>query len=827
MPHIHLHPFLAGFAGLMLAAEASALTLKAQFTDPEMKAGETLRLEVLESGDTVRGQVGQVFSLPLPKDTVWTVCAKPLPSLDSTGHGDSLGNFGEKCFEIKSNALLVGDSVIEVTLGGPAILSLDPGSGVADNKPDSTRPSAADSTLTAEAAGTQTNEEAITLKKVLVRAQRAPKRAMGKQTVSAKLIKRMPGLAEADVIRSIQGLPGVVASSDFSTKIYVRGGGSDQNLILFDNAPVYSPVHFFGLFSTFLVEGIDDVTFYKSGFPAEYGDRLSSVLDIQSRKGGKDTADAWIDASSLKLSSFATQAHTEGRKGPWRYLLAGRSTYIKEVVDFLRDQGLTDLVLDYYFYDVQGNVAYAIGPDQEASVSFYQGRDRLDFSPFIVDWGNTVIPFNLKWKLNDALTSRTTLSYSLLSQSFGLNQIFEFYNKIITWQAKQSLDYSGIQNHKLTVGIEANYMETTFRNSQFIAKTEIVDNTDFYLTSVYAQDKWSLNPWEFNPGLRVNYMSTLESVSAEPRLSVKRLLPNNQSIDVSIGWYEQFINSIIWTDQESLNEFYYPAKKTKFQKVNPTTSLLMALGWSREKWLNRLDLSLEAYYKTLNHLAVFAPNEKADSVTFSTESNLGDLFKEAEGYSYGFETSVRHNEGKLFGGFSYSHGFSVIREDNRPQSYYPKWHQPHSFKADMGINWSGKDGLWPAAKKGRYLRSSTQIKYATGLPYTDYSGYIEGYLLDQNTGKEAGGPTPEFQDNIQIQRGNYNMSFVPAYFRWDAKVVDWGREGKWNFSFTILNLTGNENVFFYTYDRSKNPPDRVVISQFPFFPFLVNYEWYF
>jgi outer membrane cobalamin receptor len=156
-----------------------------------------------------------------------------------------------------------------------------------------TAPSADSSAGEAETAQFK-SEEAVQLKKVLVRAQRAPKRSLGKSTVSAKLIKRMPGLAEADVIRSIQGLPGVVASSDFSTKIYVRGGGSDQNLILLDKAVVYSPVHFFGLFSTFLVEAIDEVNFYKGGFPPEYGNRLSSVLDIGSREGGKDTVNSWF-----------------------------------------------------------------------------------------------------------------------------------------------------------------------------------------------------------------------------------------------------------------------------------------------------------------------------------------------------------------------------------------------------------------------------------------------------------------------------------------------------------------------------------------------------
>lgn len=825
-----------------LAQASHALEMQGVVADTAFAKGSALRIEVLESGDTVLARAGETFKLRLPVDTVWNVCAKSIPvaggaptdSLAPAPGQNPVSTAIEHCYEVKKPAAsgtAGSDSLFYVELGGPVlgpILALKPevAGGDATALSASSASQNADSSL-ATVAGAETSEEAVTLKKVLVRAQRAPKRAMGRQTVSAKLIKRLPGLAEADVIRSIQGLPGVVASSDFSTKIYVRGGGSDQNLILFDNAPVYSPVHFFGLFSTFLVEGIDDVTFYKGGFPGEYGNRLSSVLDIKSRKGGQDTVEQWVSASSLKLSTFATQAHTEGHQGGLRYLLAGRTTYVKEMVDFLREQGLTDLVLDYYFYDVQGNVGYNFGPDREARFSFYQGRDRLDFSPFIVEWGNTVLPFNLNWKYTDNLASRTTLSYTLLSQTFGLNRIFEFYNKIITWQFKHGFDYTGIENHRLTVGIEANYNETVFRNSQIVAKTELTDPDEFFLTSLYAYDKINWAPYEFTPSLRISHMTTLNGLTYEPRLGVKRILPHRQALDFHVGWYEQFINSILFSDQESINEFYYPAKEAKYRTVKPTSSLLFAAGWSKEKWLDAWDLSLEGYYKTLNHLAVFAPNEKPDSILYSTDRNLGDLFKEAEGYSLGFETSVRYPEGVLFGGVSYSHGYSVIQEENRDDSYFPKWHQPHSFKADLGINWTGKDGIWPAKKKGRYLRSSTQFKYATGLPYTDYTGYVGGNLLDQNIGKSAGGPNPEFNDNIQLQRGNYNMAFVPAYLRWDAKVIDWGKEGKWNFSFTILNLTNNENVFFYTFDRSQSPPTRTVISQFPFFPFLVNYEWYF
>jgi hypothetical protein len=170
----------------------------------------------------------------------------------------------------------------------------------------------------------------------------------------------------------------------------------------------------------------------------------------------------------------------------------------------------------------------------------------------------------------------------------------------------------------------------------------------------------------------------------------------------------------------------------------------------------------------------------------------------------------------------------VIREDNDPVAYFPKWHQPHSFKADLGINWTGtKDALEIVRGGDFYLRSSTQVKYATGLPFTEFVGHVPSHLLDESPGRGAGGPNPEFDGNTNVIRGRRNGALVPPYFRWDAKLLDVGREGKWSFSWTILNLTNHENIFFYTYDRQKNPPELIKITQFPFFPMLVNYEYFF
>lgn len=812
---------VAAIAFGVWAGAAHALVLNGTLNDVDFPAPAAYRLELLETGDTLTVRAGEAFALKLPRDTVWTLCVRK---------GTPPKAF-EKCFELHHTG---PDTVFAAHVGGAAgnenggIIVAEPATGASAGADSA----AAGNTAELAEIPAAAQEDAVRLQKVVLRAQRVPKRAMGRETVSAKLIKRMPGLAEADVIRSIQGLPGVVASSDFSTKIYVRGGGSDQNLILFDNAPVFSPTHFFGLFSTFLVEGVEDVTFYKSGFPSEYGNRLSSVLDVKSRKGGKDTADSWFKGSSLKISTFATQAHTEGRQGNLRWLFAGRTTYIKQMVDFLREKGVTDLVLDYYFYDMQGNLAYGLGEGREISMSLYQGRDRLNFDPFLVDWGNTVVPLNLKWRYSNVLESRSTLSYSLMSQSFGLESIFEFYNNIVTLQARHLFEYSGIDDHRLTVGAAVDRSNVVFRNTQNVAGFTQRDETPFLLTSLFTQDKWTPGDgrtWEFTPGIRANYMNTLNEASLEPRLTIKRFLPANQALEFHTGRYVQYINSILFSDQESLNEFYYPAQRAKYRTVKPATSWLFALGYSKDRIFNTFNFSLEGYYKSLEHLLIStSSSDVPDSIADDPNAEFGDFFKEAEGYSFGYETSLRKPDGILQGGVSYSSGTSVIREQYFDQAYYPKWHQPHSLKIDLAMNWTGADGLWFSSRKNkRYFRSSTQIKYATGLPYTETVGYEPSHLIDQNLGENAGGPTPVFEDNVQTLYGNYNTAFVPSYFRWDIKPVDWGREGKWNFSWTILNITNHENVFFYSYDRQKNPPQRITIAQFPFFPVLFSGEFYF
>lgn len=792
---------------LPVPAKPSVIRFSGTLSDPEFIGKDSLRAELLETGISQALAPGDSFGFDLPVDTLWNLC------ITAAGL--------EKCYALK---YLGKDSSFHLNISGDQLVTWFSDSTVQTQAalPDSIPADTAD---TLDLSSLFDNEGKTTeLRKVVVQLRKKPRRRLGESVVSSKQIKRLPGLAEADVIRTLQALPGVVASSDFSTKIYVRGGGADQNLFLFDNAVVYSPVHFFGLFSTFLVEGVDEVKFYKSGFAPYYGNRLSSVVDIRSRQGGTDSTEAWFDKSSVKVSTFATQVHTEGHQGDTRWLFAGRTTYIKEVLDLLYYMDAIDFKLDYRFTDLQGNITHSLGEDRSVGLSFYTGKDILDFDPVVLDWGNTVIPLNFKWRLNDDWMYQSTLSYSSFSQSFGLRDLFSVYNDIQTISLKQSATNRGIwENHELTAGYDFEYDKVNFTEDLEAYDQKWVDTTKLFQHSVFAQDTWRPNSWELLYGVRMTYQDLAEYYALEPRFSWQYRFPNDHILNGHVGYYQQFLNSILFSDQETLNEFYYPSRKATNRTIKPTTSLLTTLGYTKERLFEDWTFNTEVYYKTLNHLVVFdVASEQSEGI-----QSLADLFKEGSGYSFGYELSLRKNAGVLAGGINWSQGWSVIQEQRDTVPYYPDWHQPYSLKGDLNINWKGEDGIWPAPGPKRYVRSSVQVKYASGLPYTEYLGYNSTWDIDQSDGSVQPGPTTEFQDNLAVRLGNRNTSLQEPYFRVDIKAFDVGKENKWNFSWTILNVTNHENIFLKRYDTSKNPPKEDSITQFPFFPVLLSYEYYF
>ena len=769
-------PFLFTFLGIV--------------TDQDFAKEDSLQVEVVETGFIAHTFFNKQFKLELPQDTMWNICAKS-------------GEL-EKCYELK---YFGKDSVFSAEISGKENVVWYGGANLGAQSGEPRVESEANSVVDSASVSSEAAEQVTELRKVVVQLRKKPKRKLGESVVSAKNIKRMPGLAEADVMRSIQALPGVVSSSDFSTKIYVRGGASDQNLFLLDNGIVYSPTHFFGLFSTFLVEAVDDVKFYKSGFPAEYGNRLSSVAAINSRKGGNDSLDEWFSKNSVKISTFATQVHTEGHQVNARWVLAARSTYIKQILDFLQAVGATDFTVDYKFTDIQGAFDYQLSEDKSLHIAIYTGADILNFSPLFVEWGNTVIPINFGWKIDENWKWNSGFSYSEFHQDFKIENMFGMKNGVSTLASRQSLIYSGMDKHTYAFGYDMEFSKVVFVQDVEITGQKLEDSPKTRHHILYAQDSWRPDLWDVQYGLRLNFHELSRHFGMEPRFAASYEFAENQKLEFHTGYYLQYLNSIMFSDQESLNEFYYPARKTVINgKVKPSSSILSAIGYSRSNILDIFNFNAEAYYKTQNNLTVYNESD-LDSATSEKVESLGDMIVSGEGYSFGYELSLQKPEGFVSGSINFNQGWAVFK-DGSNEAYFPNWHQPFALKSDLSFNWF---------EKNYFLRTSFQLKWASGMPYTPYLGYFSTYRIDEDYPGH----------NMISPLGNRNVTMRTPYFRLDAKVIDWGKKDKWNFGFTILNLTDHDNLFYIFYDTSKNPPEEQKIYQFPFFPLLMNFEYYF
>lgn len=811
-----------------VAGEPRARTILFQgmVQDTSFAAGEKLNVEILETGEALQTTVGTPFQVELPEDTLWNVCVT---------NSDTSGAEKEKCYELvylgqdSVFSHVLGDAGVTDSSGMPLDNAATPVAVASDTAAEQQTPKQvqgdeketakkADDDVDVDAllAAGKDNGKVTEMKKVVVQLRRRPKRKAGESVVSAKSIKRMPGLGEADVIRSIQQLPGVVASSDFSTKIYVRGGAADQNLFLYDNAVVYSPTHFFGLFSTFLVETIDGVEFYKSGFPAQYGNRLSSVLKMDGRAGGNDTTEEWFSKSSIKISTFAAQLHTEGHKGNARWILAGRTTYIGYILDLCNAVGLLDLDIDYEFTDLQGDFIYDFDQDTRLKFSFYVGQDVLAFDPLYVDWGNVAIPINFSHRFGD-WDYNATLSFSRFYQTMELTDLINIGQDLYTWSAKQWLNYRGVDNHVFTVGYELEYDWDKFY--EYVSSMKVTDIQKPLHHVLYGQDAWRLNDeWLLTYGLRLNYQDLSEDFGIEPRVSLVWNIDDKKTMEFYAGHYLQYMNSIMFGDGESLNEFYYPSVTTsKGKHLAPARSNLLAVEYKQARIADEFDLTAGAYFKTQNNLNTFMMKQDSTDETASADFLLADNFGTAEGYSLGYELSLRKEKGAVFGGINWSQSLSVLKANDGTKAYFPSWHQPYAVKLDAGINWKGEDGIWPHEKKGRYFRSSVVLKYSAGMPISEYLGYFYQQKMEDQT----------YRENIQVIPGSRNAGRQTDYFRIDVKAIDIGRENKWSFSWTIINLTDHENMFYTYYDTNKNPPEYKTVSQFPFLPIMLNYEYYF
>ena len=436
-----------------------------------------------------------------------------------------------------------------------------------------------------------------------------------------------------------------------------------------------------------------------------------------------------------------------------------------------------------------------------------------------MDWGNVAIPINLTHRINGNWDYNVTLAYSEFYQTMKISDLMSIEMFLYTFSAKQWLNYRGIASHTLTFGYELEYDYERYQEK--MATVSVADIQEPFHHVGFVQDAWKITPdYLLQYGMRFNYHEASEHFGVEPRASLTVNLDDTKTLEFYGGYYLQYLNALVYTDQETLNDFYYPATKTSSgRQIKPASSWLFATEYSQRGILDDYDATVGIYYKTQNNLNTFVTQLDTSEDSKSSKLVLADQFGTAEAYSFGYELSFRKEKGWWFGGINWSQSISVMKADDGTKPYYPSWHQPYALKMDLGFNWRGPEESLTVhpTQKDMYVRSSVILKYSAGMPISEY----KGYYLSEHLGHQ------EYSDNVVVVPGSRNAARQTDYFRIDVKAIDLGREGKWNFSWTIINLTNHDNMFYTFYDTRKNPPEKTSISQFPFLPIMLNYEYYF
>ena len=651
-------------------------------------------------------------------------------------------------------------------------------------------------------------------------------------------IRSIPALlGEVDIIKAIQLLPGV-QSSEGTSGFYVRGGGPDQNLILLDGVPVYNASHLGGIFSVFNADAIKSVRLTKGGFPARFGGRLSSVLQIDMKEGNlkkfKGDASIGLISSKFTLEGPITKDKTS-------FIISGRRTYIDLIVaPFL--PSTTDLTL--YFYDLNAKINHKISKKDRLYLSAYTGKDKLgvDFVENSTDEQSSVnfglgygnITSTLRWNhlFTDKLFSNTTLTYSRYSfnTDFGVNstynsnngaEIFDvnfgYLSGIEDLGARIDFDFIPNPNHEIKFGLsytnhnffpgETNLSinEISPDTSQNFSLDTILNfsgNTNADELYFYLEDNFKItNRLKANIGAHLGYYKTNRTssllnnnLSFQPRVSVRYLINDSWSLK---GSYAEMTQNIHLLSNSSIgfpSDIWVPATDS----VPSQTSKQWAGNISTELANGEYELSLEGYYKTMGNLITY---KAGYSNLSSTESWENSVETNGKGESYGAELFLQKKKGKTTGWIGYTLSWTNRKFDNiNFGNWYPyKFDRRHDFSLVLSHKFNNK---WDAGLTWVYGTGN-----AITFPQAIYLGLPSGSTGNQNI------------DYIESY-GDRNSTRLNAYHRLDFGLNKTKKTKRLTkiLSIGAYNAYSRKNPFFayLTYEQGNRVAKQV--SLFPIIP---------
>lgn len=646
---------------------------------------------------------------------------------------------------------------------------------------------------------------------------------MGIEKLSVQEARNLPVIfGEKDLLKTIQLLPGIKSAGDGNSGIFVRGGTTDQNQVILDEANIYNASHLFGFFSTFNSDAIKDIAVYKGGMPAQYGGRLSSVLDVRMNEGNNQNTSV---SGSLGLISAKLNVEGPIQKDKSSFLLTGRRTYA-DVFLKLDDEYKNNQL---YFYDLNAKMNYELGKKDKLFLSGYFGKDALGFNDqFAINWGNGTGTLRWNHLFNSRLFSNTSLIFSNYNYAFrvknGTNDI-RIFSQIRDWNLKQDYQYSINQQNNFRFGWSSIYHiirpgEIT-GNATSSINDKIQDKRYSLENAVYASNVFKPNnKLTITLGARLSAFSVLGGgnfynidaagnikdtlkyargkviktyYNPEPRVSVGYMLNSHASLKAAYTRNAQYMHQI--TTSTGSNPLDKWASTSNI--IQPQISNQYSIGYYTNILHNNYEFTAEAYYKDMENILDFR-NGADVFLNETVESQL--LF--GKGRAYGIEFMLKKKTGKLTGWISYtlSKTERKINGINNNQWYNATQDRTH----DIAIV-----GIYQVNKK--WTLSGNFVFY-TGNAVTFPSGKYQ-----------VNGQTAYYYNSRNADR-------MPNYHRLDfGATMQLKKTKKWTkeLVFSLYNVYGRENAFTINFKDNKDNPNITEIVQTSLFRWVPSVSYNF
>lgn len=650
----------------------------------------------------------------------------------------------------------------------------------------------------------------------------ADRNTVGVIKMTPKLLQQLPNVGEKDVMRSFQLMPGVSASNESSSGMYVRGGTPDQNLVVYDGFTVYHVDHLYGFYSAFNSNALKDVQLYKSSFESRFGGRLASVTEITGKDGNQNKFNIGADVSLLSLNAYAEVPIGDKFSSIVAFRRSYKGPFYNEIFTMFNPSSSggggkagesSSSTVASYFYDLNGKFTYRPTKRDIISLSIYNGTDHLDnsgsgkadatgggtitaSSTDLTNYGN--FGSSLKWsrKWSDKLYGNTLVSFSnyysirnntqskTLTSPSGTVQtstqgLYE-NNDLNDFSFKSDYQYELKNNRQLLFGVFGSYYDIAYQYTQNDTVSVVNKKSNETSAGAYLQAKlkFAKDKLMFVPGIRASYYSGTGKPYFEPRALATYALTDRVTLKGATGLYYQFANRITREDiLAGSRDFWLLANGTSIP-VSSATHFTFGTSYENNNYL----FSVEGYYKKLNNLTEYSlrfnPQPQGPGVS------LSENFFSGYGDAKGIEFLAQKKIGKIAGWVSYTLGQARNNYAVYSDTYYPANQDvTHEFKA-VGIY------------KLKKLDFSATWVYATGRPYTGPSGAYNVTLLD--------GSSQNFY-TVTAKNGQR----LPAYHRMDiaANYKLFGKKNGKEFGsigLSIFNVYNRINTWYKQYTIVNN-----------------------